>query len=230
MSTKTNVGYGYIQCSHDDPKRTDRLGEDGKTWYPEDYCAILTQHCPLCAAAQWRKPVEIPEFLEINGEKVYGWELVPLNESPTEPGRSYQIKKAEYADGEWKEFGDFLKFPTVDAWITYDDSCAGTVAIIRRKQPAQPAKPATIDGWLDAKTIKPEMGQQVWVARDNGVVFLCNYFAGSVRNWTHWKPAGDEVPKAPEPVKSAAEKAWDAMGFMPTDPRAAFIAGYNSRS
>jgi hypothetical protein len=63
MSTP-NVGYGFVPCSHDDPKRSHYLFCDS---WKEAPCGSRIQPCAGCAETLNRKPVEIPD----------GWELVP---------------------------------------------------------------------------------------------------------------------------------------------------------
>jgi hypothetical protein len=65
MSTP-NVGYGFVPCSHDDPKRSHYWDNTTTKWHPESDCMSF-KPCPSCSKANWRKPVEIPD----------GWELVP---------------------------------------------------------------------------------------------------------------------------------------------------------
>jgi hypothetical protein len=64
MSNPTiTPGYGYVICSHDDPKRSHYF-QCGR-WEGVEGC--VKPVCELCAKLPNRKPVEIPE----------GWELVP---------------------------------------------------------------------------------------------------------------------------------------------------------
>jgi hypothetical protein len=118
MSTP-NVGYGFVPCSHDDPKRSHWFARDG-VWVP----AVKNGSENL----QYRKPAKIPD----------GWELVPELELDLIP-----------EDGEWQFItnrgarGELANTSraTARSWINTLD----VAAFIRRKpvQPTvEPSKPA----------------------------------------------------------------------------------------
>jgi hypothetical protein len=123
MSNPTiTPGYGFVPCSHDDPKRSHYWANTTTKWRPESDCMNFNP-CPSCSKANWRKPVEIPD----------GWELVPEGEKDT---ADMKFWGREMNPG-WNENHDPVniqcgRYPFVAAFI--------------RRKPAQPtvepSKPA----------------------------------------------------------------------------------------
>jgi hypothetical protein len=128
MSTP-NVGYGFVPCSHDDPKRSHYFSGDG---WREAPCASSIKPCPTCAAIPNRKPVEIPD----------GWEMLQWSDVLTTGLRCLDL-----LDGEWR---DWLGVNTPDGPIgksvaEYFEASNHIAAFIHRKpvQPTvEPSKPA----------------------------------------------------------------------------------------
>jgi hypothetical protein len=127
MSTP-NVGYGFVPCSHDDPKRSHVFIDCTKSDCTKSWSVPCYVKCDECAKLPARKPVEIPD----------GWELVPELELDLIP-----------EDGEWQFItnrgarGELANTSrgTARSWINILD----VVAFIRRKpvQPTiEPSKPA----------------------------------------------------------------------------------------
>jgi hypothetical protein len=124
MSNPTiSPGYGFVPCSHDDPKRSHVFIDCTKSWGVPCYVK-----CDECAKLPARKPVEIPE----------GWELVP------EDGVLEPDDKAYFSvGGDW----DFRPhyWPPGSRPSDRHRIDARVVAFIRRKpvQPTfEPSKPA----------------------------------------------------------------------------------------
>jgi hypothetical protein len=123
MSNPTiTPGYGYVICSHDDPKRSHILNECSEWNQP------CHGECDKCAKFPARKPVEIPD----------GWELVPEGEVPPREHQWYYT-----IDKYWREGGTRYNSFYEAFRCTYGNANHG--AFIRRKpvQPTvEPSKPA----------------------------------------------------------------------------------------
>jgi hypothetical protein len=116
MSNPTiTPGYGYVTCSHDDPKRSHVFIDCTKSWSVPCYVK-----CDDCAKLPARKPVEIPD----------GWELVPEGEPV--PADHQWISTGTYR---WSHCGYGYKTFAKAMEDTYGPIPMG--AFIRRK-PAQP--------------------------------------------------------------------------------------------
>jgi hypothetical protein len=127
MSTP-NVGYGFVPCSHDDPKRSHVFIDCTKSWSVPCYV-----RCEDCAKLPARKPVEIPD----------GWELVPEGEPVPEGFQWLHVTLGSTAEGqEWHGHPTgYADFKNAIAAI-YGNPMG---AFIRRKpvQPTvEPSKPA----------------------------------------------------------------------------------------
>jgi hypothetical protein len=126
-NTTITPGYGFVPCSHDDPKRSHVFIDCTKSWGVP--CYVKRDECAKLPA---RKPVEIPE----------GWELVP------EDGVLEPDDKAYFSvGGDW----DFRPhyWPPGSRPSDRHRIDARVVAFIRRKpvQPTvEPSKPA-VDWW-----------------------------------------------------------------------------------
>jgi hypothetical protein len=127
MSNPTiSPGYGFVPCSHDDPKRSHVFIDCTKSWGVPCYVK-----CDECAKLPARKPVEIPE----------GWELVP------EDGVLEPDDKAYFSvGGDW----DFRPhyWPPGSRPSDRHRIDARVVAFIRRK-PVQPTERIKREVWLN---------------------------------------------------------------------------------
>jgi hypothetical protein len=131
MSNPTiSPGYGFVPCSHDDPKRSHYF-ECGR-W--EGIAGCVKPVCECCAKLPNRKPVEIPE----------GWELVPESEKFQ---RSFGWISTTYvSEGGGVHVPEIaIGVPVGEVADNGDYGCASIRAFIRRKpvQPTiEPSKPA----------------------------------------------------------------------------------------
>jgi hypothetical protein len=130
MSNPTiSPGYGFVPCSHDDPKRSHYF-QCGR-W--EGIAGCIKPVCEFCAKLPNRKPVEIPE----------GWELVPEGEKFQ---RSFGwISTCVSEDGGVHVPEKAIGVPVGEVADNGDYGCASIRAFIRRKpvQPTvEPSKPA----------------------------------------------------------------------------------------
>jgi hypothetical protein len=126
MSNPTiSPGYGYVICSHDDPKRSHILNECSEWNQP------CHGECDKCAKFPARKPVEIPD----------GWELVPEGEVPPREHQWYYTIDKYWCEGGTRYNSFYEAFR-----CTYGNANHG--AFIRRK-PVQPTERIKRDVWLN---------------------------------------------------------------------------------
>jgi hypothetical protein len=201
MSNPTiSPGYGYVICSHDDPKRSHILNECSEWNQP------CHGECDKCAKFPARKPVEIPD----------GWELVPEGEPVPEGFQWLHVTLGSTAEGqEWHGHPTgYADFKNAIAAI-YGNPMG---AFIRRKsvQPTvEPSKPA-VDWSKPLQTRDGRKARLLGVIKcDNSeasgthvVASMLDDSAESVdivftngRSYSPAKDSDDDIINAPERIK-----------------------------
>jgi hypothetical protein len=131
MSNPTiSPGYGYVICSHDDPKCSHYLVSG--TWY--DISGRVCD-CTICNDFPTRKPVEIPD----------GWELVPGGDYIAQEDCVWEHGYTPKPSNSWPGYDGKQWKCTEVAELWYKCGFEGPIVIIRRKpvQPTvEPSKPA----------------------------------------------------------------------------------------
>jgi hypothetical protein len=202
MSNPTiSPGYGFVPCSHDDPKRSHVFIDWTKSWGVPCYVK-----CDECAKLPARKPVEIPE----------GWELVPEGEKFQ---RSFGWISTYVSEGGGVHVPEkAIGVPVGEVADNGDYGCASIRAFIRRKpvQPTvEPSKPA-VDWSKPLQTRDGRKARLLGVIKcDNSeasgthvVASMLDDSAESVdivftngRSYSPAKDSDDDIINAPERIK-----------------------------